>query len=118
MGKWIEPELTFGFLAVGVPVLPAFVKYVGCKVRGVECQPSGPGPSTKGSSTWNPGLERGRYASGGGSDANGKGGFAKMEEEDIEFGDWTGGREDSVASLRGSSEGTGIRKPEPTCLLR
>lgn len=26
MGKWAEPELTFGFLAACLPVLPAFIK--------------------------------------------------------------------------------------------
>lgn len=28
MGKWAEPELTFGFLAACLPVLPAFIKHL------------------------------------------------------------------------------------------
>jgi len=39
MGKWAEPELTFGFLAACLPVLPAFIKHIlrtplGIKMRG------------------------------------------------------------------------------------
>lgn len=43
MGKWAEPELTFGFLAACLPVLPAFVKHVlrtkvGTRLRGLWTQ--------------------------------------------------------------------------------
>ncbi|UPX11656.1 uncharacterized protein EKO05_0002250 [Ascochyta rabiei] len=43
MGKWAEPELTFGFLAACLPVLPAFLKHllrtpVGLKVRSLWTQ--------------------------------------------------------------------------------
>lgn len=38
MGKWAEPEITFGFLAACLPVMPAFIKRIlrtslGLKVR-------------------------------------------------------------------------------------
>jgi hypothetical protein len=40
MGKWAEPELTFGFMAACLPVSPAFVKHLrrsslGLKIRGL-----------------------------------------------------------------------------------
>ncbi len=54
MGKWAEPELTFGFLAACLPVLPAFIKHIlrtslGLKVRALWTQ----SPPTDGKSTGN-----------------------------------------------------------------
>ncbi|KAF1932126.1 uncharacterized protein M421DRAFT_285051 [Didymella exigua CBS 183.55] len=53
MGKWAEPELTFGFLAACLPVLPAFIKHLvrtqlGLKVRGLwTSRPLSDGRSTE-----------------------------------------------------------------------
>ena len=103
MGKWAEPELTFGFLAACLPVLPAFIKHLfrtelGLKVRGLWTS----SPVSDGKSTAN-------YASGGrqvktiGSYGRGeKDRITKVVEMDIEFEELT--RESREGRSRGSGE--------------
>ena len=94
MGKWAEPELTFGFLAACLPVLPAFIKHILCtplglKIRGLWTQ----SPLTDGRSTG------GKYdASGGrqvrtigscGRSAEKGSRITKIVEMDIEFEELT-----------------------------
>lgn len=94
MGKWAEPELTFGFLAACLPVLPAFIKRVlrtsfGLRLRGLWTQ----SPPTEGSST------RGQYGGSGGRQVRTIGSYGrsgekgsritKVIEMDIEFEELT-----------------------------
>ncbi|KAH6637888.1 hypothetical protein C7974DRAFT_451058 [Boeremia exigua] len=93
MGKWAEPELTFGFLAACLPVLPAFVKHVmrtsfGLRVRRLWTQ----SPPSDGKSS-------GRYAGSSGRQVQTIGSYGKSVEKgsritkvvemDIEFEELT-----------------------------
>ncbi|KAF2025233.1 hypothetical protein EK21DRAFT_117021 [Setomelanomma holmii] len=90
MGKWVEPELMFGFLAACLPVLPAFVKHVRRVVRRVRGQTVTTYPSYSS----NNGGKRG-YAEGCGSRGVGvvgsvsgsakRGDVTKCVDTDIEF---------------------------------
>jgi hypothetical protein len=110
MGKWAEPELTFGFLAACLPVLPAFIKHllrtrVGLSVRGLWTQ----SPLSKATA----GEEE--YAASGGARqiktigsygrSDGKSGrITKVVELDVEFEDLT--RESHEGSALRVSRGT------------
>ncbi|KAH7076445.1 hypothetical protein BKA63DRAFT_282814 [Paraphoma chrysanthemicola] len=101
MGKWVEPELTFGFLAACLPVAPAFVKHVRRGIRRLRGQPL----STDQSYTSRENGKR-SYAYGGGSKGKvighgsaRKGEITKCVETDIEFSELT--RERSQEALVG-----------------
>jgi hypothetical protein len=93
MGKWAEPELTFGFLAACLPVLPAFIKHllrtsVGRKVRGLWTS----SPLTDRSSTGKYNSSEGRQGKTIGSSGRGnekEGRTTKAVEMDIEFEELT-----------------------------
>ncbi|KAJ4984261.1 integral membrane protein [Stagonosporopsis vannaccii] len=109
MGKWAEPELTFGFLAACLPVLPAFLKHVlrtsfGLKIRSLWTQ----SPPTEGISTG------GQYGGSGGRQVRTIGSYGrsgekgsritKVVEMDIEFEELTRetrvSRDGAVAAMR------------------
>jgi len=94
MGKWAEPELTFGFMAACLPVMPAFIKRVlrtsfGLKVRGLWTQ----SPLIEGKSS------RGQYGGSGGRQVQTIGSYGrsgekghritKVIEMDVEFEELT-----------------------------
>ncbi|KAJ4382806.1 hypothetical protein N0V86_002030 [Didymella sp. IMI 355093] len=93
MGKWAEPELTFGFLAACLPVLPAFIKHllrtsVGRKIRGLWT--SSPLSDRRSTEKYN-GSE-GRQVKTIGSSGRGnenEGRITKVMEMDIEFEELT-----------------------------
>ncbi|KAF9699863.1 hypothetical protein EKO04_002284 [Ascochyta lentis] len=102
MGKWIEPELTFGFLAACLPVLPAFIKHLlrtqmGLKIRGLWTQ----SPISKARTG-----EEGYAASGGGRQVRTIGSYGRSVEKsgritrvvemDIEFEELTRESRDGV----------------------
>lgn len=120
MGKWAEPELTFGFLAACLPVIPAFLKHLlrtplGLRARRMWTQ----SPPSDGSS----GAARHVHTIGSYGPSAEKGSrITKVVETDIEFqeltresprersrassrergGEWGGvGQMASVGSLRG-----------------
>jgi hypothetical protein len=84
MGKWAEPELTFGFLVVCLPVVPAFFKHIyqkpavqnlfGCFSR------------HKAIATQSDRTENSNHAATIGSDQSGR---KKMRDTDIEFAELT-----------------------------
>tara|TARA_R110002003_G_scaffold126_47_gene11828 strand:- start:10268 stop:11215 length:948 start_codon:yes stop_codon:yes gene_type:complete len=136
MGKWIEPELTFGFLAACLPVLPAFVRHIRRGVGRHRAQLASTGPSY---TSKKDGTRI--YAYGGGSrgmvvghgSANGsprKGEITKCVETDIEFEELTRGRSQEALvggewekerdSTRRSSEDVGVevRVPEASHQMR
>lgn len=107
MGKWAEPELTFGFLAACLPVLPAFVKHLsrtelGLKVRGLWTS----SPVSDGRST-------GKYDGSGGRQIKTIGSYGrsaekgsritKVVEMDIEFEELTRESQDGAGRSRRSS---------------
>lgn len=116
MGKWAEPELTFGFLAACLPILPAFIKHllrtsVGLKVRGLWTS----SPLTDGRSTG------GRYDGSGGRQVRTIGTYGrsaekgsritKIVEMDIEFEELTRESRDGVPGV-GRSRGSSIGRNE------
>ena len=117
MGKWAEPELTFGFLAACLPVLPAFIKHllrtsVGLKIRGFWTQ----SPLTDGRST------EGRYDRSGGRQVKTIGSYGrsgekssritKVVEMNIEFEELTRESRDGTRPVAEQSRGSSRERDE------
>ena len=120
MGKWAEPELTFGFLAACLPVLPAFIKHLlrtplGVKMRGLwTSSPVTEGPSAGRRSTGQYDLSGGRQvrtvgSHGRANDKNSR--ITKVVEMDIEFEELTREPRDGEAG-EGRSRGTSRERDE------
>lgn len=117
MGKWAEPELTFGFLAACLPVLPAFIKHIlrtslGVKMRGLWT--SSPVTSTGRRSSVQYDFSGGRQVRTVGSHGrvNEKTSrITKVVEMDIEFEELTRESRDGEAR-EGRSRGTNRRQDE------
>jgi hypothetical protein len=117
MGKWAEPELTFGFVAACLPVLPAFIKHLlrtslGLKIRGLWTQ----SPLTDGRPTG--GKD---YGSGGrqvrtiGSYSRSKeksSRITKIVEMDIEFEELTRESRDGAGPAMERSRGSSKERDE------
>ncbi|KAF3046373.1 hypothetical protein E8E12_005915 [Didymella heteroderae] len=110
MGKWAEPELTFGFVAACLPVLPAFIKHLlrtplGLEVRGLWTSR----PLTDGRSTGKHDFSAGRQvrtigSHGRSNEKNSR--IIKVVEMNIEFEELTRESRDGAPGLgrsRGSS---------------
>jgi hypothetical protein len=114
MGKWAEPELTFGFLAACLPVLPAFIKQLfrtplGNCVRGLwTSSPATDGPSTQ--YDFSGGRQVRTIGSHGrANEKNSR--ITKVVEMDIEFEELT--RESRDGSVgEGRSRGTSRERDE------
>lgn len=94
MGKWAEPELTFGFLAACLPVMPAFVKHIlrtsfGRRVRSLWTQsPLTDGKSTGAQTVGSGGRQVRTIGSYGRSGEKGSR-ITKVVEMDVEFEELT-----------------------------
>lgn len=115
MGKWAEPELTFGFIAACLPVLPAFIKHIfrtplGIRVRGLWTS----SPVTEDRSAGQYDLSGGRQIRTIGSHgrANEKSHrITKVVEMDIEFEELTRESRDGSAD-EGRSRGDSREREE------
>jgi hypothetical protein len=92
MGKWAEPELTFGFMAACLPVLPAFIKHIfrtslGRKIRALWTQ--SPLTERDAGSEGRQVQTIGSYGPAGGRSAEKREGITKCVEMDIEFAELT-----------------------------
>lgn len=115
MGKWAEPEITFGFLAACLPVLPAFIKHIvhtplGIRMCGLWTLSS----ATGGKSTGPYDLGEGRQVKTIGS--NGRRNekqsrITKVVEMDIEFEELTRESRDGSTG-EGRSSGTSRERDE------
>lgn len=115
MGKWAEPELTFGFLAACLPVLPAFIKQLLHTPLGVRmCGLWSSSLATGGKSTGPYDFSGGRQVRTIGS--NGRGNekssrITKVVEMDIEFEELTRESRDGSAG-EGRSRGASRERDE------
>lgn len=118
MGKWAEPELTFGFLAACLPVLPAFVKHIlrtsiGLKVRSLwTSSPLTDGTSKKGPYCGSSGRQV-RTIGSYGKNAKEKGAkITKVVEMDIEFEELTKESRDQSGPVAGRSRASSHKGDE------
>ena len=119
MGKWAEPELTFGFMAACLPVSPAFVKHIrrsslGLKIRGLWT--ASPLPDGKASGGPYDGLDgNSRQVRTIGSDGRGKergAEIVRVVEMDIEFEELTRESKDEIVPGPGRSRASSAQGDE------
>ena len=87
MGKWAEPELTFGFLVVCLPVVPTFFKHI-CQKPAIQ-KLFGFFSRHKAISTQSDRTENSNHAATIGSGSTDQSVRRKMRDMDIEFAELT-----------------------------
>ena len=116
MGKWAEPELTFGFLAACLPVLPAFIKHLlrtslGLKIRGLWTQSPLTGIST-GGRDYGSGARQVRTIGSYGRSGERCSRITKIVELDIEFEELTRESQDGAGPAMERSRGSSKERDE------
>lgn len=113
MGKWAEPELTFGFLAACLPILPAFVKHllrtpIGLRLRSLWTQ----SPVTERSSSGAAGAHHVQTIGSYGRSAEKESRITKVVEMDIEFEELTRVSRDGAGPALGGSRGSSAERED------